>query len=249
MSLQPIQRDSFTLKSNTANLDTPVAEYKVPRGYAALFTSKVNFGLLLPTVVNDVVDAGEAGANSITVSTPGITHPYPLAKNAVDKNVEVYLNGEKQAAANITVDEDAETVTLATTLNENDKVDVFYHFKPGQVSIRRISPQEVEPVFDILFERDLRTVQEQNQVSSKVNLKLVKEAWLPEMFKLAVYLNSSTQVVWTIASGGGAGTDIETGLGKLLFWANVITMAQAKKIMKGYDPAKLVVAQMIGGKQ
>jgi len=246
MSVKPLQREDFTLESNVVNRDTPVATYTVPRGYAILVRNDKNFNLLLPTVVHDVVDASEASANSITVSCPGITYSYPHAEDSID-DVEVYLNGTLQTTG-VSCDHSAETVTLAVSLSENDKVDVFYLFKPGQVSIRRISPQVLDSVYDTLFAQGLKIVQEQNQISSKIGLRLDKRAWLTEKFKLSIYLNSSVQVKWTIATGGGEGTDIETGLGRILFWVNMITMEELTRLCKGLDPAKLIVREMVGGK-
>jgi len=247
MSVKPIQRADFVLANNTASLDTPVATYTVPRGYAVLARNDKNFNLLLPTVVHDVVSAAEDTAEVIIVSCPGITYSSPNVEDSI-VDVEVYLDGVLQTSG-VTCDHSEETVTLTKTITEGQLVDVFYLFKPGQVSIRRISPQVLDSVYDTLFAQGLKIVQEQNQISSKVGLRLDKRAWLPEKFKFAIYLNSTVLVYWTIATAGGAGTDTETGIGRFLFWVDMVTMEELEKACKGVDPAKLVVREIIGGKE
>lgn len=247
MSAKPLQRASFSLESNVASKDTPVAIYTVPRGYAVLARNDLNFNLLLPTVVHDVVDAAEDTAEAIVVSCPGITYSSPNAEDSIT-DLEVYLDGVLQTTG-VTCDHSAETVTLTATIVQNQLVDVFYLFKSGQVSIRRVSPQSLDSVYDTLFGQGLKIVQEQDQISSKVGLRLDKRAWLPAMFKLAIYVNSTIQVIWTIATAGGTGTDTETSIGRFLFWVEMITMEELTKDLKGLDPAKVVIREMIGGKE
>jgi len=254
MSVKPLQRADFTLESNIVNKDTPIATYTVPRGYAVLARNDKNFNLLLPTVVHDIVSADEATAKEIVVSCPGITWSFPNAEDSI-VDLDVYANGTRiisgEGDYTITCDHSAETVTVANSvaLAEGTLIDIFYLFKPGQVSIRRISPQALDSVYDTLFAQGLKIVQEQNQISSKIGLRLDKRAWLPEMFKLTIYLNSSVVCTWTIATAGGAGTDKETKIGRFLFWIDMITMEELTKLCKGFDPAKLVVREMIGGKE
>lgn len=243
--IKPIRRDNFTLESNVVNIDSPVATYTLPKGFGASFVNDRNFMLLLPTVVHDVVSAAEDSANAIVVACPGIAWASPNVEDSII-DVEVYHAGTLQTSG-VTVDHSAGTVTLTKTLAENDLVDVFYLFTTGQVSIRRISPQDLNEIYDTLFARGLRSVQEQNQVSVRTGLKLDKGAILPEKFRFAVYLKSSILATWKIATAGGAGTDTETGLGRFLFWADVVDMPTLREATRDIDPAGLVIRQMTGG--
>ncbi|GAG34290.1 unnamed protein product, partial [marine sediment metagenome] len=207
MSRKPILARDFTYKVTTKGLNTPVAEYTVPRGYVTIFHNDINFGMLLPGIAYDVASAAEDSANEIVVVCPGIVHPNGYTKDA-DANVKVYLNGAIQSGSDYVLDEDAETLTLTVTLAAGDNVDVFY-FCSGQVSIRRISPQELDAVYDTLFSMDLKTVNEVNQESNKYAItRLEKRAVLPEMFKFGIYVDNDDVVCgWTIATAGGAGED------------------------------------------
>lgn len=173
--------------SNTANIETVIWEYTVPRGYVYELTTTplYMFFSSRDTFTGD-------GKTTDFVLSGNLVKPEKLPDNM--GAVYVYVDGTLQTSG-ITVNYATNTVSFSVAPAAKSVIEIYYLFGNGNLKVYCYSPEENRKL--ILWNGRIENFQIADQFDAKTAQRLKNIAPLAQDFKIKILLKSPT----VIASG------------------------------------------------
>jgi len=191
MPMEYLTRDDFTLAANTPNVNTTVAEFVIPRGYAFRFLAQA--ARLLLGVMDQFAGTG---AQTVFNLTRQIVPSRGNGPSALDGAVATVNSAVVTISA---IDYNAKTVTLAVAPANAAVVKIYYGIAEGRYTVEVFSPDERR--HDTHANGSIRRLNASNQedVNSLFRLDFPTN-WLPQDFLVRVQVNTPGTINWDAAN-------------------------------------------------
>jgi len=187
MPTENLTRDDWTLSANTPNVNTTVAEFVVPRGYAKRFVAQ-NARLMLGTM-DQFAGNGAATAFALSRTIVPSRGNGPLSTDGAVATV----NGAVVAISAINYA--TNTVTLAAAPANAAVVKIYYAFSEGRYTVEVFSADERR--HDTHANGSIRRLNATNQEDVNQIFRLdFPTNWLPQDFILRIQVNTPATVNW-----------------------------------------------------
>jgi len=185
--MENLTRDDFTLSANTPNVNTTIAEFVIPRGYAFRFLAQ-NARLTLGAMDQF---AGN-GAQTAFVLTRAPVSSRGWGAGATD-GVLATVNGAVVTVASVNYA--TNTVTLAAAPANGATVKIYYPFSDGRYTVEIFSADERR--HDTQANGSIRRINASNQEDVNQIFRLdFPSNWLPQDFLFRVQVNTPATVNW-----------------------------------------------------
>lgn len=191
MPIEFLTREDFTLSANTPNVNTTVAEFVIPRGYAFRYLAH-SARLLLGTMDQFNGDGVQATFNLSRDIIPSRGNGPASTDGAV-----ATVNGAVVAIQSINYA--ANSVTLAAAPANGATVRIYYAFGEGRYTVEVFSADERR--HDTHANGAIRRLNASNQedVNQLFRLKFATN-WLPQDFLIRIQVNTPATVNWDAAN-------------------------------------------------
>lgn len=187
----------FEARSHVPGRLSTVAALRVARGTVFALALGRPFRLMVrgkftTTTTNDAA----------TDETFDLSAAYPFVDPPREAAVIAYVDGSRVAAGNVTVDADANTVTVPKTANTSESVVLYPALEAGSVQITAASPEGADAREIVLYQDTLAALHETDQAAGETAPTIERPGFenlpLGPRWELRIKVNtaSGTDVVW-----------------------------------------------------
>lgn len=177
-----ISLNKVDLLDNTADVNSPIISYRVPRSEVYLFRDDKPFNLFIPT--SEDFTHGGTGEEDFSLT-------YDIIDSASlgdDLTAKAVVTSSGDVLSITAIDYDADEVTVDHDTNEG--ITIYYLTSQGNVEIAIVAPFASGNLRKIVYNSSMRKLHGVDQFSKESRLTFDNSVIAPETYKIQVFLNA-----------------------------------------------------------